>query len=305
MPNGDPAQATPFFTYREPPAKDLEQGDLLAKTAEIQDILRAIHPYYLREDYTHFLVLTQSCDLVRRSGKPPKSRYITIAAVRPFPLIIVREIEKYQEPFEKAAIVCSNQFRLLLIQFLDRLFNYNEHEFFYLHPEPLLGLTDPHCASLRLKVSIKASLHYETCIQARMLSLAPLYQAKLGWMIGNIYSRVGTEEWVPTAETKKDFDQRVRLLLDKACKWEDPKRLLKAKATVTAQLLDAGTEAIQKHIADTIVPDPVEEVITAVIAQLQKLAKVADDEEAKKIANRLRNDPVIAKLRKQQTQELE
>ena len=69
------------FTY-EPPKDDLRQGDLLEKTEALEELLEEVHPYYLKDTYTHFLIITQSCDLVRRNGNPPKSRYVTIAGVR-------------------------------------------------------------------------------------------------------------------------------------------------------------------------------------------------------------------------------
>lgn len=301
MPNGDAAQSTEFFyTYRVQNSADddLEQGDLLAQTSDIKKVLQEIHPYYTRDSYTHFLVLTQTCDLVRRKGDEPKSRYITLAAVRPLDLLVGREIEKYQDTFEKAGKVCSKQYRGQLKQFLERLFNYNEPEYFYLHSESQAGFDEPHCAFLKLSVSIKASLHYKTCQQARVLSLKPLYQAKLGWMLGNMYSRVGTDEWVPTAEPKDEFEERIKTLLDRYYKWADPRKLQQAKLNVTPELLAAGTERIQKHIDDTVLSDPTEEVIAAVLNQLQTLGIGTTQTDAEKIGNRLKNDAVFAKLRK-------
>lgn len=100
------AKGTPtlFLAYRKPDSEDLRQGDLLAKTKEIEQVITTVHPYYLRDDYTYFIVLTQSCDLVRRKGKTPNSRYITIAAVRPLDLVIRREVERYQDELEKVGL---------------------------------------------------------------------------------------------------------------------------------------------------------------------------------------------------------
>lgn len=299
MANGMPAASEKYFpAYKAPAAEHLEQGDLLAKTDAIKSIIEVVHPYYLKSDYTHFMVLTQSCDLVRRKKDACKSRYITLAAVRPLSLVIQREIESYQDEFDKAGMVCSKRYRLDLIQFLQRLHNFNEPEFFYLHSESNLGFPDPHCAFLRLSVSVKSLLHYDACLKARILSLNDVYQAKLGWRVGDMYSRVGTEDWVPGVESSEDFERRISKLLDGACKWEDDKRLTHAKTKSPSDLLQHGVEAIRKHISDVEMTNPLEEVIGAVISQLRKLSKVENEDDAVKIGNRLRNDPVLSRLRK-------
>lgn len=61
------------FTYKEHMEKDsLCQGDILEKTDDLIAILKEVHPYFLNEAYKYFMVLSQSCDLVRRNGKPAK-----------------------------------------------------------------------------------------------------------------------------------------------------------------------------------------------------------------------------------------
>ena len=74
------------FIFTKPNDVDygsLRQGDLLIKNPHLKAAIAEAHKYYAdTPDYTHFLVLTQSCDLVRRGKKPPKSRYITLAAAQ-------------------------------------------------------------------------------------------------------------------------------------------------------------------------------------------------------------------------------
>jgi hypothetical protein len=94
------------FAYEEREYKtDLRQGDLIEKSGEFADVIKDVHPhYYHSEDYHFFLVLTQSCDLVRRkmsAGQVCKSLYITLAAVRPLATVLDREVEMLQDEFEK------------------------------------------------------------------------------------------------------------------------------------------------------------------------------------------------------------
>lgn len=302
MPNGTPAQAPSVFpTYRLRPVDgELEQGDILTKTPDVLQIIREVHPHYLKSDYTHFLVLTQSCDLIRRKSTGCKSRYITLAAIRPLDLVVSREIEEHQDKFDKAANVCSDRHRFRLKQLVERIFNYNEHEYFYLHPEAIGTFTDPSCAFLRLSVAIKTD-HYDVCQRSRILSLSSLYQAKLGWMVGNMYSRVGTDDWVGSVESQAEFDNRLKILLDKTYTWVSDKQLAAAKKSRPEDLLQQGQEAVLRHISQTRVQDLTDEVIKAVLAQLRKLGIGTEEAQASKIQAALANDGVLAKVRKLQT----
>src|ERR1700679_1779586 len=71
------------YIYTDAPdAASLNQGDVLTRTPELDAVLTEYHPHYARHpSYRYFLVLTQSCDLVRRKGVPPDARYISIGAV--------------------------------------------------------------------------------------------------------------------------------------------------------------------------------------------------------------------------------
>ena len=50
-------------------------------------------------------------------------------------------------------------------------------------------------------------MHYETLFSARALQLTDSFQHKLGYLVGNLYSRIGTEDWVPENCSLDDFDR--------------------------------------------------------------------------------------------------
>jgi hypothetical protein len=84
-----------FVSQEDLDRENLHQGDILQKTDALHDVIGQAHRYYAdAEDYHFYMVLTQSCDLVRRKSKP-KTPYITIAAVRPARILIDRLIEQY------------------------------------------------------------------------------------------------------------------------------------------------------------------------------------------------------------------
>ena len=78
-----------------------------------------------------------------------------------------------------------------------KLLNNNHPEYFYLAEDVDCHLSEACVAFLKLAIPIKSE-HYDRCLAARISQLKEIFQAKLGWLAGNIYSRVGTPDWVPT-----------------------------------------------------------------------------------------------------------
>jgi hypothetical protein len=281
------------FTYRKATGADLCQGDVLQKTPELLVILRKAHRHYANKTYTHFIVLTQTCDLVRRK-QTCKARYITLAAVRPLALVLEREVATGQGEFERAAGVASNEVKARLRLLTERLLNNNEPEYFYLHEDAGLGFPESSCAFLRLSIGLRAYQHYDTLVAARIMSLTEGFQAKLGWMVGNLYSRVGTEDWVPGAYAKpKEFRSHIDLLLDSVCTWIDPEQLTEAKRTSThdpARITAARRRALLTHIKRTQVLGSRERAIQSVLRVLRGVG-VDSEEKLRAVERSLLSDP--------------
>ncbi|MGN7105154.1 hypothetical protein ACTHR6_26305 [Ralstonia holmesii] len=209
------------FTYAEPKLDQLRQGDILRKTPELLDLIKAVHPHYANEDYRYFQVLTQSCDLVRRGGKDCKSRYITLAAVRPMSLIVERALDGYERKFVfDNKLFCSATHRRALKDLFVKLFNNNDTQNFFLKSSPDYGLDVDCCTQLHLSIAIRAYEHYDLCLQAKILELKDEFRAKLGWLVGNLYSRVGTQDYVPGAiSDERDFEEFVQNSMDQYVVW--------------------------------------------------------------------------------------
>ena len=124
------------FIFEDPKKTDfhnLHQGDILRRNDALVNSLSQAHGYYASaEDYTHFMVLTQSCDLQLRRGKP-KARYISLAAIRPLDIFVERLIQKYSfGGFDFPVPVCDKNQEILVRQILERLLhNTQDGLFFY------------------------------------------------------------------------------------------------------------------------------------------------------------------------------
>jgi hypothetical protein len=264
------------FTYTSETRSDLNQGDVIKRTPAVEKLLEEVHPHYCKSpDYRFFIILTQSCDLVRRNNSPCKSRYISLAAVRPLKLVIEREIEKSQnDEVEKKLRICNKDKQYKLIQFMERLLNNNEDNYFFLYREPAVGLDEDHCAFLHLSIAVKSSLHYDTLLDARVLQLNESFQHKIGQLVGNLYSRVGTEDWVPNTCSKQQFsdictktinDPALVLWLDKEIYKPVLKQLLSMQNPDVDDLQDAiktvaGTKQLRRGQVLSIISSVSEDV---------------------------------------------
>ena len=183
------------YVYNSPDKSQLRQGDVLQLTPKLAELLQEFHPHYAKHpEYQLFAITTQSCDLVKREGKPPKTPYIAIAAARTLEETLLREASKTQTRWQKETKVIGERERSTLSMFLQRLFDNNEPGFFYLHADQSLGIHTSCCVVLALAVTLRSE-HYELLLDAKIAQLTDTFQAKLGWLIAQMYGRVGTTEW--------------------------------------------------------------------------------------------------------------
>ena len=284
------------FTYN--PTIDsnaLKQGDILEKNAGIRSIIETVHPYFLKEDYRYFIVLTQTCDLVKRDQGRCSAEYITIAAVRPFDLLFDRYVSRYQPTeIEKKGKLCDKTHRNRVQQFLERLFNNNEEEYFYLEKDLDVDLSEPHVAFLRLSIALKADLHYATCLAAKRAELSNIFSAKLGWIVGKMYSRIGTPDWVPEICTQEEFTQKCNEIMQSNVAWLDPKTLREVRKYGSAvdQLSVETIRQIASDNAKRKKKDIAEERIRALLHE----SGFVSSENEPKLLRRIMNDQALAQF---------
>jgi hypothetical protein len=175
------------------PEEDLLQGDIIGRTSALDAILKDAHQYFLGQQYTAFLVVTQSCDLVKR-GRTCKAEHIGIAVVRELEPILPALMEKVAG-FGVRGLYRSSA-RPSAIELLKKIINQNEmaRGFFYLHPDADVKIATPSVAFLRVAISLRNE-HYEVLREARCGRLSSQFRNKLGWLCGNLFSRIDTEDW--------------------------------------------------------------------------------------------------------------
>lgn len=277
----------------------LLQGDLLKRTPELAAIVGEAHRYYAEAaDYSHFLVLTQSCDLVRRKGSC-KARYITICAVRPLSLFVERELSKYSQPIEGFPVPVGNlQDSILARQFLERIMNNTVDGVFFIPKDSVEGVGEHLCAFLPLSIALRSD-HYAACLAAKIGQATEIFAAKIGSLASSLYSRIATPD-LAEKHGSKAADAYKRAFFDelgvRSIAWLSNfqrTQLEKAMSSVREGSLAAqDAEAVLRGLpseADALAARAVEVLIG------RKL--LSDDADSRrKAANFLKNDGVFRKL---------
>jgi hypothetical protein len=210
---------TLHWTYEEAPIDgDLRQGDVLARTAELVDILGKVLPYFCDERYTGFLVVTQDCDLALRKTQQCKARHINLAVIREVEPLIPTLIEA--ECGTEFPSVYRRETSERAVEVLRKIINLNDQSggLFYLHnvsasASSLPVLATPSVALLRVTISLRRE-HYDALRRARQCRLTPVYALRLGWLVGNLYSRVATPDWEDQENNEKAAHQQAARLLE-------------------------------------------------------------------------------------------
>lgn len=285
------------FIYQERDSLDLtrlSQGDILART---QDCVRAIevaHQYYANSvDYTHFVVITQSCDLVRRGGRF-NAPYITIAAAKKLSHVLAGALPR-AKPINRSSMSYRSPSDMKRgRQLIERYINNTESNHFFLPRSEQFGVQDDLVVFLHLSIALRKD-HYDVLSRAKIASLRDVFQAKLGWLKGNIYSRVATpdieEEGVDGQRVKNDYYERYIPTLELSGHQAE-----KLKRLVADEAGRLGRDLAQREVMDLVsqLPDDIEIVAEKLVDRLINANIIARDDERINLARRtIANSPVL------------
>ena len=233
------------------PHDDLEQGDILSVGPQLAEVIAQAHRYFLDPKYTAFVVLTQTCDLVRR-GARCRTPYVNLAVVRPLADVLCFLLDR--ECRRVGAALYLKDDEASARKLLERTVNQNERALgvFYLHPDVAVGIGERAVALLQVSIAVRAREHYHKLVAARCGRLRHEFQSKLGWLVGNLYSRVATRDW-----DEADRDELVGEILEqdgpngKPVQWarkRDLRRMQREAPSPLAELAQAELAALlAKH----------------------------------------------------------
>jgi len=188
----------PHWTYEKIENDDapLAQGDILWPGDDLRAVLGEEHPDFCDPKYLAFVVITQSCDLVSRRGKPCKADYVNLTPLRDLESCLLQFLDDVCEKISSGVYLQNSKPEAY--QLLARILNQNEQALglFYLHPDTdTVGISDYAVALLRVSAPVNARRHYAVLQKARKGRLNAQFRSRLGWLVGNLYSRVATPDW--------------------------------------------------------------------------------------------------------------
>jgi hypothetical protein len=279
---------------------DLRQGDLIAPTKEVRAVLDEVHPHFLDAKYRAFMVLTQTCDLVRGRGFDPcKSPYVNLAAVRVLgdvlPGLLDRACDRVKVRKRSVPGLYYADSRSKAEMLLARIVNQNEQALglFYLHPDADVRIAEPCVALLQVSIALRAREHYEALVDARSGRLDPTFQCKLGWLTGNLFSRVATRDW--TNRGREDLAKQFlheHASSPSGLRWaprESVEEAGRSGVDVSGMTADEAFSTIIGHRPKTAK----ETAIDRMVAILEDVALGIDTEDIKKVRDRLASDSLL------------
>jgi hypothetical protein len=281
------------WTYEKiQPDSDLCQGDILEPTEELGNLFNKVHPHFTQPKYLGFFVLTQSCDLGRRKEKGNKcsATHICLSVIRSLQDVI-RDSLKNHFGFLAPGVYAQHMKRTVEMM-VERLVNQNENTLglFYLYPNVDAGITSHSVAILRVAISVKAIENYETLVRARVGRLSKEFQPKLGWMVGNLYSRVGVRDWKEEKEGEEEkIIKEILCFTRKEPIWLDS-RLYKKIIKEHPYFNNLSSTEQAKIIKNSSPTPPKEKAIEIIAKTVKQVSPRIPEDALEKIKNRLIND---------------
>jgi len=279
------------------PDEDLLQGDILEPTDDLRKILQKVHPNFLDPKYTSFLLITQSCDLVVRKGKY-STQYLNIAVIRPLETMLHDFLSVVCRTLGKG--VYTKETKGAARQLLERLFNQNEQSLglFYLHHDRFSGIDTPSVSLLRVSVTLRVG-HYPVLKDARRGRLSSEFRSKLGWLVGNLYSRIGTKDWNEDPHRIKMLSGLIKQFLDTAQESYEPiwvpESWVAAAEEAGVKLDELDRDTVLSTIEACKPPSAKDQAVEHALSVLREVVPHIDDESLQKFRNRLSNDSLFAK----------
>lgn len=277
--------------------EELRQGDLLLKTAGLAEAIGQGHRHYAdNPEYTHFLVLTQSCDLATRDGATCRADYLTLCAVKPLEVFLDRKLPGifYSEtdPLRIGRLGLQRSARHIL----DRLISNTHDEVFFLDAGCTRSLVERSCAFLQLSIALRRE-HFASVLRAEQAEMHDIFAAKLGWMTGNLYSRVGTPDLfeIHPSEAEQYVISFYKQILD-AEEWlsEPIYKQYRSKLNLAKAAGEVSVEEA-RAILDGM-PDAIDEFSDAIIDVLKKNGFETAADKLNKIRFRMANDQKLRRL---------
>ena len=196
--------------------------------------------------------------------------------------------------------ICEKEKEILVFQYLERLLHNTEDGYFFLKGGSHPNIRSDLCAFLPLSVALRID-HYDVCIHSKVAQLDNIFQAKVGWLTGSLYSRIGT----PDLEEKEDDPDTIKQeffqnTVHGGTAWLTSAQLRRLKELVRVWKRDSGDLELTVEVARDLIgqiPESIDMVAERAVSQLVAEDLMPNDEgKISRAINLLRNDANFRRL---------
>lgn len=222
----------------------LAQGDVIRRTPELDGCFEGTHPFGADASVpTYLVVVTQSCDLVKSRLKIP---HITLAPAKPFSVAVESFLQEEERQISGSSVPYYPQRALTKVEDLVRRYLQNTvSDYFFLpeagHPDLAVDLV----VFLRSKIFVDVN-NYDTLAGAKIAELADVFRAKLGWLVGDMYSRVATPDFLEREPNPKEVK---KTYCDKYVRKDDRIWLTNLEATKLSAAVKKKRESCEEDLS--------------------------------------------------------
>ena len=151
-------------------------------------------------------------------------------------------------------------------------------------------------AYLKVSIALKSQEHYDKCLAAKKLELSDEFKAKLGWLVGNMYSRVGTADWEGIMNTQEKEEMLNNDLASKCIIGsKEQLKQLKAELLKKSETIHNHEEAAL-YVSDIHVPTKYDKTISIIEEIFRTSSKSIPKEEKEKLLNMIKSRSALKTL---------
>lgn len=205
----------PAYVYREAvEGNSLLQGDVLKVQGQFNNYFKQFYPEvsFLDHEDQYVMVLTQSCDLVKSHKRKPKVSHVNVCLIRTLRSLVRALISEEIKPLSIAGNnILEREANDQLKDKISKLLNNSDQKLNFFLPMQS-PFTEDMVAMIPLSFSFRIE-HYDLLTQNKVLTLKPEFQAKVGYIISELYGRVGTPDLSDFGWNDKNVRDHINALL--------------------------------------------------------------------------------------------
>lgn len=283
-----------YSLYQNKPdeSEDLQQGDIIANNETVRKLINRTYLQNFDSEIVAFLIITQSCDLARHDGKPCKASYVNLVPIWPFENVFLSLLEKECGNFKiKDRLYSANKGKTKANELIERICSQNAWALgvFFLHSNIDVKIPVNSLALLQVSFAIPSNYSYDLFTKFRNGRLDAAFQGRLGWLVGNLYSRIGTPNF------PEDRYKEIRKSLmssdednDRIPRWIGKRKLQDMRDTTGLDAKDLEMQRINDFLADYDPKEPKNKAVDLVLDTLKDVYAKVSNKRLKEIESKLK-----------------